>query len=166
MWFTLIIVHSPLFVFTVFRTQNHDIAMAYSITENIDDIFCGNPSITSYIHGLFQYSTKWIIFVLRQMNWKILWWYPIACVFILIAVKQICIPVIAWHYSKYLDIFIIPCPTKCFCELFSLFCTSEHCLIEIKVNATTNVIFYSTIHGSWFGEFQNLCYRNISRMFL
>lgn len=49
----LTIVHSLLFVFTVFRSLNHVIAMVNNATKTIDGIFSGNHLITPYIFGLF-----------------------------------------------------------------------------------------------------------------
>lgn len=121
------------------------------VAENIDDILSHHPSASIYICGDFSiHHEKWLINS-NKTNEEGKWCHDYSITYELSKIrnKPTYVSNIIGHHANLLNLFLTSFPDKCSAEVLTLLCSSDHSLINVKIDAkpktSSNVPFHRTI---------------------
>ena len=152
MCFRVALLHSTSFIFTLYRPQTDGVAIFDSIAERIDSILLAHPSASIHLCGDFNiHHQEWLIHSnCTDEEGRHCHDFAIAYDLTQIVDKPTRVPDIDGHFPNLLDLFLTTCPDACTQSVHSPLGSSDHCLIQVKIEAKCKVTADAPFHRTVF----------------
>ena len=152
MCFRVALLQSTAFIFTLYRPQTDGVAIFDSIAENIDSVLVDHPSASIHLCGDFNIHHKeWLIHSnCTDEEGRYCHSFAIAYDLTQIVDKPTRVPDVVGQFASLLDLFLTSCPETCSQSIHSPLGSSDHCLIQVKIEAKCKVSSDTPFHRKVF----------------
>ena len=136
----------------LYRPQHDGVVLFDSIAEKIDSIMSVYPSASIHVCGDFNvHHQEWLVHSNKTTaEGRHCHEFALAYDLTQIVDKPTHIPDQPGHFSNLLDLFLTSCPDACSLSVHSPLGSSDHCLIQVKIEAKCNVTPDAPFHRKVF----------------
>ena len=152
MCFRVALLHNTAFIFTLYRPQTDGVGIFDSIAGKIDSIMSVHPTASIHICGDYNIHHKeWLIHSNKTTaEGRHCHDFALAYDLTQIVDKPTHIPDQPGQFSNLLDLFLTSCPDACSQSVHSPLGSSDHCLVQVEVQAKCSVTPDAPFHRKVF----------------
>ena len=151
MCFRIALLHNTAFIFTLYRPHHDGVVIFDSIAEKIDSILSVHPSASIHLCGDFNvHHQEWLVHSNKtDREGRYCHDFALAYDLTQIVDEPTHIPDQVGYFPSLLDLFLTSCPNACSQSVHSPLGSSDHCVVQVKVEAkckgTPDAPFHRTV---------------------